>query len=157
MDLRARVERLEWWNRFLVMCGIGILLSGLTSQVSSARRNVDELLRAERLEIVDDKGLPLIALGVDEQGSAGISINDSDGETRLTLLHDAEGSALFIRDAEGVIRIGVAQFAHGGGGVAVHGPRSQGAAVLYFQESGSLTFYDAAGEPTLRIPEQPSG
>lgn len=75
---------------------------------------------------------------------------------RVALAHDAEGSALFIRDAAGVIRVGVAQFAHGGGGVALHGPNSKGAAVLYFQESGSLTFYDPEGNPTLRVPEKTS-
>ena len=71
----------------------------------------------------------------------------------LALAHDPGGSALFIRDSEGVIRVGVAQFAHGGGGVALHGPGSKGAAVLYFQEAGSLTFYDPDGNPTMRLPE----
>jgi len=156
MDLQARVRRLEWWNRLLVLCVAGTVTLGFTSQVAPARRNVEKILRAERLEVVDHQGRPRVVLGLDEQGAAGVMVNDTTGEARVTLLHDAEGSALFIRDAEGVIRVGVAQFAHGGGGVALHGPNSRGAAVLYFQEAGSLTFYDLDGEPTMRIPEKQS-
>lgn len=157
MDLQNRVRRLEWWNRLLVLSVAGALTLGFTSQVAPARRGTDRLVRAERLEIVDPEGRARIVVGLDEHGSAGVMVNDSDGEARVTLLHDSEGSALFIRDAEGTIRIGVAQFADGGGGVALHGPDSRGAAVLHYQEAGSLTFYDAEGEPTLRIPEKPSG
>lgn len=156
MDLQSRVRRLEWWNRLLILCVVGTLTLGFSSQLAPARKGVDKILRSERLEIVDQQGRPRVVLGLDEQGSAGVMVNDTAGEARVTLLHDSEGSALFIRDAEGVIRVGVAQFAHGGGGVALHGPNSRGAAVLYLQEAGSLTFYDVEGEPTLRIPETPS-
>lgn len=156
MNLQTRVRRLEWWNRILVLCVAGTLTLGFTSQVTPTRRNVEKILRAERLEILDQQGRPRVVVGLDELGSAGVMVNDTAGEARVTLLHDLEGSALFIRDAEGVIRVGVAQFAHGGGGVALHGPESKGAAVLYYQESGSLTFYDLDGEPTVRIPEKQS-
>ena len=48
----------------------------------------------------------------------------------------------------------MAQFAHGGGGVALHGPRDKGAAVLYYKGAGSLTMYDEAGKVVARVPQQ---
>jgi len=59
---------------------------------------------------------------------------------------------LYVRDASDQVRIGVAQFAHGGGGVALHGAAAKGAAVLYFKEQGSLTFYDSEGNVIARSP-----
>jgi hypothetical protein len=71
---------------------------------------------------------------------------------RVTLRHDDDETALYLRDAAGDIRVGVAQYAHGGGGFALNRPEVKGAAVLYFKEAGSLTFYDAEGTITSRVP-----
>jgi hypothetical protein len=49
-------------------------------------------------------------------------------------------------------RVVAAQFAHGRGGFALHGPESKGAAVLYLKEEGSLTFHGSDGEVTARLP-----
>lgn len=156
MNLEERLKKLEWWNRLLVLTVVSLLAYGFTTQVQAAKGKTEKIVRTERLEIMGRRGEPAAILGFDDQGSAGLFINDPGGSVRVALAHDAEGSALFIRDAAGVIRVGVAQFAHGGGGVALHGPNSKGAAVLYFQESGSLTFYDPEGNPTLRVPEKTS-
>ena len=53
---------------------------------------------------------------------------------------------------DGTTRVGVAQFAHGGGGFALHGPEAKGAAVLYLQGDGSLTFYGPDGDVQARYP-----
>jgi hypothetical protein len=154
MDLEKRLKRLEWWNRLLVLGVASLLAYGFTTQVVPARVKTEKVIRAERLEIMGQRGEPAAILGFDDEGAAGLFINDPGGSMRLALAHDPNGSALFIRDAEGVIRVGVAQFAHGGGGVALHGPGSRGAAVLYLKDSGSLTFYDLEGNPTLSVPEK---
>ncbi len=66
-----------------------------------------------------------------------------------------EQTGLFLRDAEGTVRLGAAQFAHGGGGCALHGEESKGAAVLYQKGGkGSLSFYDEAGGVTHRVPKR---
>jgi len=154
MNLERRIKKLEWWNRLLVLSMVSLSTYGFSTQVAASKGKTEELVRTERLEIMGKQGQPAAILGFDDQGSAGLFINDPGGSVRMALAHDPEGSALFIRDADGVIRIGVAQFAHGGGGVALHGPHSQGAAVLYFKESGSLTFYDGEGNPTTQLPEK---
>lgn len=56
------------------------------------------------------------------------------------------------RSKTGDTRIGVAQFAHGGGGFALHGPEAKGAAVLYLKERGTLTFYGDEGGVTRQAP-----
>lgn len=154
MDVEERVKRLEWWNRLLVLGMASLLAYGFSTQVVPARGKIEKIVRAERLEIMGPQGEPAAILGFDDEGAAGLFINDPGGSMRVALAHDPSGSALFIRDAEGVIRVGVAQFAHGGGGVALHGPGSRGAAVLYLKDSGSLTFYDLEGNPTLSVPEK---
>jgi len=154
MDVEKRLKRLEWWNRLLVLGLASLLAYGFSTQVVPARGKIEKIVRAERLEIMGPQGEPAAILGFDDEGAAGLYINDPGGSMRVALAHDPSGSALFIRDAEGVIRVGVAQFAHGGGGVALHGPGSRGAAVLYLKDSGSLTFYDLEGNPTLSVPER---
>lgn len=61
---------------------------------------------------------------------------------------------LFLQDSARTIRVGLAQFAHGGGGLALHGPDARGAAVLYFKERGTLTFYGESGQRLLQLPGQ---
>lgn len=156
MDLEERVRNLEWWNRLLVLSVVSLVAYGFTTRVVPAKAKAEKVVRTERLEIVGAGPEPVAILGLDDDGAAGLFINDPQGSMRVALAHDPDGSALFIRDAQGVIRVGVAQFAHGGGGVALHGPDSKGAAVLYFKEAGSLTFFDTEGNKTLHMPERES-
>ena len=79
--------------------------------------------------------------------------------TASTLLPGCAGAG---RNADAIITkrfdlvsdAGVARFAHGGGGVALHGAESRGAAVLFLKDgAGSLTFYDESGETRQRVPD----
>lgn len=157
MNLEQRIRKLEWWNRLLLLGLASLVVYGFSGRVVPAKTKTEKVLRAERLEIVDASGNQAVVLGFDKQGSAGLFVKDGAGTVRLAVAHDPEGSALFIRDSSGVIRVGVAQFAHGGGGVALHGPDSKGAAVLYLEETGSLTFFDSEGNANFKIPEQEAG
>ena len=86
-----------------------------------------------------------------------IQLVDDAGQVRIDLRHDTTETGLFVLDESGGTRISVAQFGHGGGGFALHGPEMKGAAVLYLKGQGSLTFFDEAGEVTQRIPSPSSG
>jgi len=126
--LHLRVTRLERANRLLqwsIIAALGIAVAGF----APTRADVPELLQARRIQLLD-----------------------ADGRVRMDLAHDSSGTRLYIHDAAGDVRVGVAQFGHGGGGVALHGPGGRGAAVLYLRGDGSLTLYDSAGGVTARWP-----
>jgi hypothetical protein len=149
-DIEIRVRRLERANRILILVVLAaafVLVTGATSQGDD-----DDTIRSQRFELVDVDGSVRAVFRTDADGSTGIFIRDPEGSLRLSLTHDPDQSALFIYDDEGTVRIGVAQFSHGGGGVALHGARSKGAAVLYHKETGSLSFYDKDGNTTTRVP-----
>jgi hypothetical protein len=64
---------------------------------------------------------------------------------RSATIHDESQTGLLVLDEAGQIRVGAAQFAHGGGGFALHGPGGQTSAVLYLKDEGSLSFHRADG------------
>ncbi|NQU49747.1 MAG: hypothetical protein HQ519_13935 [Planctomycetes bacterium] len=148
--MENRLQKIERVNRFLVIFAIAIALTFAKAFTSSGGET--QTVRAFRFEMVDADGSIQAALGTDADGSTGLFVYDQQNVVRLSLTHDPSQSALFVTDAEGTVRIGIAQFAHGGGGVALHGPQSKGAVVLYHKESGSLAFYDSEGNATERVP-----
>ncbi|MDH3270026.1 MAG: hypothetical protein OEN56_01760 [Gemmatimonadota bacterium] len=127
--LESRVEKLERRNRMLVF---GLVAALVIPALTGMRRDAhpDDIV-VKRVRVVDD-----------------------EGRVRIDLRHNAEETGMFVLDEEGQPRIGAAQFSHGGGGFALHGPGGQGGAVLYLRGDGSLTMYDAAGEVTARFPER---
>lgn len=150
-DLESRIEALEKRTRLLLGALLLTTSLALLGAAPSAELE-DGTVRATRFELVDAESRVRGELSL-RQGAPVFSLLDETGRDRLSLNHDAGGTALFIRDEAGVIRLGAAHFAHGGGGFALHGADSKGAAVLYYDESGSLSFYDPDGSSTLRLPE----
>ncbi len=126
--LTQRVRRLERTNRRLLAGLIAGCCLAVVAFVSH-QDNPPEILRAQRFQLVD-----------------------GTGHVWVDLKHDSAETAIFLFDDSGTVRVGVAQFAHGGGGFALHGPEGRGAAVLYLKDGGSLTFYDATGQATARLP-----
>jgi hypothetical protein len=138
-DLARRVRRLEIIVRVLLASGVGLAAVTLyyaatASPPSSAAPPVADLLQARRLQVVD-----------------------VDGRVRIDLRHDDAETGLFLLDEVGDTRLGAAQFSHGGGGFALHGPGDNGAAVLYLSGAGSLTFYGEGGEILARYPDASGG
>jgi len=109
-------------------------------------------LRATSVELLDAKGNTVAVLG-DMDGRTGLFLVDEEYVPRVSLFHAEDADGLYIDDEEGATRIGVAQFAHGGGGLALHGPGALGATVLYYKERGSLRFFDRDGNVVNEIAE----
>ncbi|MDH3533736.1 MAG: hypothetical protein OEO82_12465, partial [Gammaproteobacteria bacterium] len=101
-------------------------------------------LRAEAFELVTSDGT-VVAVLESRKGYPTLALKDEAGVDRVSLFHGAEGSGLYVLDGAATTRIGIAQFAHGGGGVALHGAESKGALVMYYKKSGSVRFFDHAG------------
>ncbi len=154
-QVEARLARVERYNRALsLLCtGIaGVLIAACTTLAD--RESPRELIRASHLQIVDAAGQARVELGADAGGYA-LVIRDESGGERINLRHDAGETGLFVKDEAGDSRAGMAHFAHGGSGVALHGPGLRGAAVLYLKRGGSLSFIDADGSVEARFPDRP--
>ena len=144
-SLAWRVKRLEQQNfylRMFVIMGCCVILMAAASPIKESK--------ASAFMLTDQNGMVRAELAI-KDGTVGLFILDEQGNQRLSAIHDHEETGLFIKDEAGTSRIGVAQFAHGGGGVALHGENSKGAAVLYFKESGSLRFFNDTGEVTNQL------
>ena len=87
---KKRVKRLEWWNRLLVLGMASLLAYGFTTQVVPAKGKIEKIVRAERLEIMGQHGEPAAILGFDDEGAAGLFINDPGGSMRVALAHDSQ-------------------------------------------------------------------
>ncbi len=152
--LEPRLRRLETTNRRLLTAlaiGSGLILLG-ASRVG--RQGVSTVVRTQAVEVVDAAGKVQARLAATAAGPE-LHFLDGEGVVRATLEHGPDGTALYFMDTVGTTRVGVAQFAHGGGGVALHGEKSKGAAVLYLKDAaGSLTFYGTDGAVEGRLPSR---
>jgi len=149
--IQRRVDRLERFNRVL----IAVAASSLLAVVLTAARGAGDPVRARAFQLIDGNDALRAELAF-KDGNPGLFLKDENGADRLLAVHEPDGTGLTITDEEGTTRIGVVQFAHGGGGVALHGPDSKGAAVLYYKNQGSLRFFDPEGSVTRQITAAPA-
>lgn len=153
--LEKRIKRLEIQNRLLIFSFVFILF--LSFNHGCETNPAAQTVRCSKLEVVDQNGSVMAMIGTDADGSRGLFLYDEQANLRVATIYDSTQSAFYAIDSEGAIRAGLAQYAHGGGGLALHGAGSKGGAVLYFKNSGSLSFYDGEGRTTMRIPDQDTG
>ena len=150
MQLEKRIARLEKNNRRLALfafSAVGLLLVGAAKTPAA--------VSATSFQLLDEGGQVRAELATRE-GAPGLFLKDKDGIDRVALFHEPDSSGMHVMDADGVTRIGAVQFSHGGGGFALHGPESKGAAVLYLKGEGSLRFFDAKGNVTNGVPANSS-
>jgi|GEM_PF-3172141 len=150
--LSQRIDALAKRNRLLSVLVLGLIGIGLVAGADTKSAE-SQFIQARGIQLVDEAGRVRAELAIDKDGSAGLFVRDEKNRVRASVTHDDSQSALYLWDEAGQIRVGVAQFAHGGGGVALHGPHGKGATALYHKDQGSLTFYDKDGKVTSRVPE----
>lgn len=144
-NLEPRIARLERTNQRLI-----VLVAGLALYIIYAAVATPSTSRARAFQLVDEAGVVRAELQLRPQGP-GLFVKDERGRDRVAVFHDTSTSGVFVFDSTGTTRIGVAQFAHGGGGFALHGPDSKGAAVLYLKGEGSLRFFSEDGAVTNQV------
>ena len=150
--MEQRIRRLESTVRILAALVVLIPLFLLIWMGGNKPGDMDPY-RVPGLQLVDAEGRVRIKMSLEEGGPA-LRLFDEEGTARASLEHGEDGTALYIMDGQGTTRLGAAQFAHGGGGFALHGPNARGAAVLYLEGDGSLRFFDEEGDVTAQFPPE---
>jgi hypothetical protein len=141
-ELEHRLTKLERSNRMLMLLLV-LSLFLIGALLYQAMRVT--VVKTTALQLLNTDGEVSAELAV-RAGYPGLYLMDNQHKTRLALFHAEDGTGLSINDASETTRIGIAQFAHGGGGVALHGADSKGALVLYYKKDGSLRFFDPQGK-----------
>ena len=72
---------------------------GLLFLTSLGRR--EEVVAAERFELIDAEGRVRAEMAIDEDGSAGFFVRDDEGRLRATLIHDPHQAAMYLVDEDG--------------------------------------------------------
>ena len=149
-ELRLRIDALEKRVRLLVIALL-VTMGVICINLGYALWFRDSRVISPAYVLTDSTGVARGEWSL-RNGSPTLVLLDSVGRERVVLVHDGEQSGLFLKDDWGDTRVGAAQFAHGGGGFALHGEHMKGAAVLYYKGSGSLIFFDTTGSVTQRVP-----
>lgn len=157
--LERRLERLESQNRRLWIALLTLAIPVVLAAPGAVRTAAGtdgwpQTLAAHAFQLKGADGATRAEITI-RDGEVGLFILDEGGRDRLAATYNQEGVGLYLKDASGHSRVGLAQFAHGGGGLALHGPDAKGAAVLYFKEQGSLRFFDAHGRVTHQVMASP--
>lgn len=141
--LEQRIRGLE--RRLHLMTGLVVVLIVAIATLAARPATPTDEIRATAFVLVDADGAVRGDWTAASEGAA-LRLLDGDGQARVRLWHDTSATALFLQDANEQARVGAAYFAHGGHGVALHGPGGNPTAVLYMRNDlGSLTFHDGTG------------
>lgn len=107
-DLVARIERLERRNRRLTILLLALPVLALVGWTQAGPGS----LQVRRLEVVDERGVPLVVLAP-ERGAVGggITLRDANGERRAWFTANPDGAALTLnregKDGEGDSTLGL--------------------------------------------------
>jgi hypothetical protein len=111
--IEARLARVERTNRWLV----GVAAGSVALLLAAGASREEATVRARAFVVVDEAGRPRAELAV-RDGHPALLLRDASGVERLLATDDADGTRVYLNDGDGTTRVGLAQFAHGGGGVA---------------------------------------
>lgn len=107
-DLVARIERLERRNRRLTLALLAVPVLALIGWTQAGPAS----LQVRRLEVVDERGVPLVILAPERGGvGGGITLRDANGERRAWFTSNPDGAALTLnregKDGEGDSTLGL--------------------------------------------------
>ena len=111
--------RLRWAERKIIVLGVALMVA-VAGFFYLLYRPLDAF-RTTSLELVDANGNVYALLG-QKDGRKGLFLMDDNSTPRVSVFHADDTDGLYIDDDQGDTRVGVAQFAHGGGGLLCMGP-----------------------------------
>ncbi len=151
--VQVRIDRLsrEIYFHRLALTGM-VLVCSMTLLTAAGQSTTDDPVTAKSFQLIDDAG-GLRAELKTEDGHPALYMFDADAKQRIALWTDDNATGLYLKDASETTRVGAALFAQGGG-FALHGPESRGAAVMTFMDGKrEIRFYNDEGEVSERFPE----
>ncbi|MGI9517808.1 MAG: hypothetical protein ACR2NP_12225 [Pirellulaceae bacterium] len=152
-ELQAHIDRLsrELWFHRVALAGM-VLCGGIMLLTAAQESTSDEPVTGKSFQLIDDAG-GLRAELKTQDGHPALYMYDANSKQRVALWTDDNATALHLKDGDETTRVGAALFAQGGG-FALHGPESRGAAVMTFMDGQrEIRFYDDEGDVTERFPE----
>ena len=129
-------------------CGCPAIVAIVIVSAGTRRQEqVSDVLRVRRLEIVNEKGAPVVCLDKDEMGNGFIAAGNADG-TPKAIMHvmDTGGGALQIRAKNESMAVGVYTNEYGHGAVGVFNARGKlNVGLMAGDEGGGISLHDDAG------------
>lgn len=148
--LEARVARLERANRRLA----ALFGATLAAVLLLGAQTATDVVRARRIEIVDERGVPLATLAPSRTGAGGeLTLRDRDGERRASLSAEPGASSLNLQGGRADDPSGTAALRADGTGAALGlvGARASVTATVR-KEKPRLSTTDAQGRETFAAP-----
>ena len=112
------------------------------------------------MQFIDDKGQVRVSVGASDKGPASISLSDCDGQTRVSAMVAENGSSyLFMYDRQGVTRVQVETGSTDITTVILGGKdkkplfKSTIESVDENTEQGAITLYDSKGKLLFKAPQ----
>ncbi len=147
--LEARLARAEKTARVSAMIAAATVALALAVGCGS---NSFKTLKAERIEVIDKNGKTVGLLFGDEQGG-GISFNDADGRHRIKLAATNENPRLEMYDIAGKVRVTLNAEGEGSALALCDTNGTPRASLLHFDDQSLVSFFDADGKLTMKIPD----
>ena len=114
MTIEERLSRLERENRrlravagaliFVLTAGLGLGMAMLACNSSHPLVAPSDVLRAKRLEIVNEKGTPVVVLQADSRGYGRFVTSDDAGTQLVQLASTDDGGTVAVTNRRGQIR-----------------------------------------------------
>ncbi len=155
-ELEARVTKLEaaarrWRRGFLALLAVATLI--VVAQPSEAKPTSAKTLQVGGLELVDEHGVVRARLGVEEDGTAGLTVFGATEKSRRAILTvgDTGAPALLLRNGKGKAQF-IASLGSGGPSLLLCNPAGDlGTSLTMKDDNGtSLLGMRLPGEKGLR-------
>jgi len=148
--LEQRVFRLERANRRL----LGLWGLTIAAAVAMGAQTANNLVRARRIELVDEQGIPLATLAPARNGNGGeLTLRDREGERRVYLTAEPGSGTLNLQGGKADDPAGTAGLRADGDGATLGLIGSKASASVSVRKDRSkIATTDAQGRETFAAP-----
>jgi hypothetical protein len=152
MHIERRIERLERQNRRLRLGLHAVLLAAVAAFVTGASGDdTPDVLRAQRVEIVDASGKPMVVLG-QQNGFGFAALLDSLGNYRIQLNALLPGGTVTVKNARGHELLMLGHDADGNGNIRTSSANGSLLAEVGASDNrGTMITYDSAGHEHVKL------